>query len=72
NRVWDNIECFDAFSIKVALRDYNHKYDSLDMFSFLLLPLPKFKQDKYTIKIVYCPSVPDNSAHWQVFNDDQQ
>lgn len=63
NKVWDNIKCFDAFSIKVVLRDYNDKSDSLAIFASLLLPHPKFKQDTYTIEIVYHPSVPDNSSH---------
>ncbi|KAH9326762.1 hypothetical protein KI387_006940, partial [Taxus chinensis] len=55
-----------------VLRDYNDKADSLAVSASLLLPHPQFKQDTYSIEIVYRPSVPDNATHWQVFNDDQQ
>ncbi|KAH9323803.1 hypothetical protein KI387_018442, partial [Taxus chinensis] len=46
--------------------------DSLAVSASLMLSHPGLKTSKYTIEVVFRPSVPDNSQHWQVFNDDNQ
>ena len=47
NRVWDEIEGLDAFSIKAIQRKLNTKVDSLAISASLLLPDSKFKDKKY-------------------------
>jgi ribonuclease HI len=71
NRVLDEIESFEAFSIEEVPREMNSKADSLAVSASLLLPHPDFKDKKYQIEIVYRPVVPDNTESWQVFNDDK-
>ncbi|KAH9310678.1 hypothetical protein KI387_025713, partial [Taxus chinensis] len=51
NMVWDCIEDCEAFSIKSMFTEHNDKANSLVMLASLLLPHPKFKEDKYTIEI---------------------
>ena len=71
NRVWNEIEGLDAFSIKAMPRELNTKADSLVVFASLLLPHLEFKDKKYQIEIVYQASVPNNIDYWQVFEDDK-
>ena len=47
NRVWDEIEGLDSFSIRVVPREMNTKADSLAVSESLLLPHPDFKDKKY-------------------------
>ncbi|KAH9317232.1 hypothetical protein KI387_019001, partial [Taxus chinensis] len=65
NVVWDSIEEFETFSIESIPRAQNDMADSLAVSASLMLPHPCLKTDKYTIEMVFCPSVPDNSQHWQ-------
>ncbi|KAH9289324.1 hypothetical protein KI387_033441, partial [Taxus chinensis] len=50
----------------------NDMADSLAISASLMLPHLGLKMDTYTIEVVFHLSVPDNSQHWQVFNDDNQ
>lgn len=72
NRVWDEIEDFDAFSIEAIPREQNSKADSLVVSASLLIPHPEFVDDTYRVELIYQPSVPDNSEFWQVFENDKQ
>lgn len=72
NRVWDEIEGFNAFSIEEIPMELNSKEDSLAVSASLLVPHPKFAEETYRIYLVYCPNVPDNSDSWQVFENDKQ
>ncbi|KAH9324492.1 hypothetical protein KI387_004670, partial [Taxus chinensis] len=65
NAVWDIIEEFDAFSIGAIPRAQNDMADSLAVSASLMLPHPGLKTNKYTIEVVFRPSVPNNSQHWQ-------
>ncbi|KAH9316080.1 hypothetical protein KI387_024707, partial [Taxus chinensis] len=38
----------------------------------LLTPHLSLGKDKITIEMVFIPSVPHNTYHWQVFNDENQ
>lgn len=69
NRVWDEEEGLDAFSIEVVPREMNTKANSLAVFTSLLLPIPKFKDKKYQVEIVYQASISNNIEYWQVFED---
>ena len=71
NRVWDEIEGLDAFSIRAVPREMNTKVDSLVVSTSLLLPHLDFKDRKYHIEIIYQSAIPNNTESWQVFNDDK-
>ena len=64
NRVWDEIEGLDTFSIKSIPREMNSKANSLEVSASLLLPHPEFKDKKYQVEIVYRSSVLDNIEAW--------
>ena len=70
NRVWDEIEDFEAFSIEAIPKELNDKADSLAVSASLLIPHPNFINNKYSVKIIHRPSIPDNNNSWQVFKDD--
>ena len=70
NRVWDEIEDFEAFSIESIPRELNSREDSLVVLASLLIPHPNFIIDKYFVEIIRRPSVLDNNNSWQVFKDD--
>ncbi|XP_059066420.1 uncharacterized protein LOC131857730 [Cryptomeria japonica] len=72
NRVWDEIEDLDAFSIEAIPRELNSKVDSLAVSASLLVPHPKFVEDIYRVELIYRPNVPDNSDSWQVFENDKK
>lgn len=40
---------------------------SIDLFR-----IPKNFKSKYYIEVLYWPSIPNSTKHWQVFEDDQQ
>ncbi|XP_059071472.1 uncharacterized protein LOC131867183 [Cryptomeria japonica] len=61
NRVRDEIEAFDVFSIEAIPREFNSKEDSLVESAALLVPHPVFTIDTYRVELVYKPSVLDNS-----------
>ena len=71
NRVWDEIEGLDSFSIRAVPREMNTKVISLVVSTSLLLTHPNFKDKKYQIEILYRYVVPNNMESWQVFNDDK-
>ncbi|XP_059070549.1 uncharacterized protein LOC131860188 [Cryptomeria japonica] len=72
NRVWDEIEGFDAFSIEAIPRELNSKVDSLAVSISLLVPHPEFVEETYRIELIYRPSVSDNSDSWKVFENHKQ
>ncbi|KAH9302499.1 hypothetical protein KI387_014082, partial [Taxus chinensis] len=51
NKVWDEIEAFDAFFLKSVPRKKNDKADSLVDSSSLMIPHLEFDQVKYTIEM---------------------
>lgn len=71
NKVWDEIEGFDAFSIQAIPREQNTKVDSLVVSASLLIPHPKFDRSVYVVEMIYQPSVSENNQNWQVFADDK-
>ncbi|XP_057824544.2 uncharacterized protein LOC131036635 [Cryptomeria japonica] len=53
NRVWDEIEDFNAFSIEAIPRELNSKVDSLAVSASLLVPHPEFVEDIYRVELIY-------------------
>ena len=37
-----------------------------------LFPSDDFPHDKFSIELIYRPSIPDNITNWRVFEDDEQ
>lgn len=72
NRVWDEIEDFDAFSIQIVPREKNTREDLLATSVSLLLPHPEIEENQYKVEVLFRPNVPDNVEAWQVFNNDKQ
>lgn len=70
NRVWDEMECFDAFSIKAMPRKFNSRANALAGSTTLLIPHPAFGTYKYPIELIHRPSVLDNASSWQVLKND--
>ena len=63
NRVWDEIEHFDAFSLYVIPCEKNSKAYCLAISTSLLIPHPEFNRDIYTVEMIHRPSVSDNDRH---------
>ena len=61
NRVWDELEYFDAFSILVIPCEHNAKVDFLVVFVSLLIPYLEFNRDVYIVEMLYYPSVLDDN-----------
>ena len=57
NRVWDEIEHFNAFSLSTIPHEQNSKAECL------LIPHPEFNRDVYIVETIYKPSVPDNDKN---------
>ena len=34
-------------------------------------PSDEFSHDKFSIKLIYKPSIPDNIINWRIFDDDK-
>ena len=64
NRVWDELEEFEAFSIDSIPRELSNGEDALIGSTSLLIPHPDFLEGLYTIELFYWPNVPDNSISW--------
>ena len=37
-----------------------------------LFPSDDFSHDKFSVELIYRPSIPDNITNWRVFEDDEQ
>lgn len=71
NRVWDEIENLDAFSIQVIPKEQNARVDMLVSSSSLLLPCMEFKDNQYKVEVLFRPNVSNNVESWQVFSSDK-
>jgi ribonuclease HI len=63
---------FLAFNIIVVPRSKNLVVDSLATPSSRLSPLEDFEASKFSIELLYKPSVPNNITNWRVFEGDEQ
>jgi hypothetical protein len=66
------IECFEAFNITAIPRANNILVDSLATGASRLLPLEDYEASRFTVEILYKPSVPNNVSNWKFFEGDEQ
>jgi hypothetical protein len=62
----------EAFNIKSIPHSDNSKYDTLANAASKLSPSDDFTHNKFSIELIYEPSIPDNITNWIIFNDNQQ
>jgi hypothetical protein len=66
------IERFDAFNITTIPRAKNTLADSLATTASRLSPLEDYEASRFTVELLYKPSVPNNISNWKVFEGDEQ
>jgi hypothetical protein len=66
------IEHFEAFNIIVIPRVKNILADSLVTATSSLSPLEDYKVFRFTVELLYKPSIPNNISNWKVFEGDEQ
>jgi len=72
NVVWDAMEHFDALDLEAIPREQNSLADELAVAATTFQLSDELINDKIKMEVIFRPSVPDNSEHWQVFNDEKQ
>lgn len=72
NKVQDEIEDLDAFSIQAISREQNVRADMLAYSSSLLLNHLEFKDKEYKVEVLFRLNVPDNVESWKVFNNEKK
>ena len=70
--LWDVMEHFDAINLEAIPREKNASADELAVAASTLQLFDELIKEKIKMEIIFRPSVPDNSKHWQVFNDEKQ
>ena len=70
--VWDLMNTFEAFNIKSIPHTLNYEADMLPTVASNLCPSDNFSHDKFSIELIYRPSIPNNITNWRVFEDDDQ
>jgi len=63
-------EHFIAFNISSIPRLQNESADLLANVASKLIPFEDFSPDRFSIELIFRPSIPDNITNWRVFNDD--
>jgi hypothetical protein len=66
------IEHFEAFNITTIPRAKNILVDSLATAASRLSPLEDYEASRFTVELLYKPSVPNNISNWKVFEGDEQ
>jgi hypothetical protein len=66
------IEHFEAFNVTTIPRTNNTLVDSLATVALRLSPLEYYEASRFTMELLYKPSVPNNISNWKVFEGDEQ
>jgi hypothetical protein len=66
------IEHFQAFNITTVLRTKNILANSLAIATSRLSPLEDYEGSRFTVELLYKPSVPNNISNWKSFEGDEQ
>ena len=72
NAVWDTMEHFDALNLEAIPREQNSLADELAVAATTFQLFDELINDKIKMEVIFRPSVPYNSEHWQVFNDENK
>ena len=67
--VQDLTEHFIAFNISSIPRLQNASADLLANVASKLIPSKDFSPDRFSIELIFRPSIPDNITNWRIFND---
>jgi len=62
---------FLAFNISSIPRIQNASADLLSNVASKLIPLEDYSLDRFSIELIFGPSILDNITNWLVFNDDE-
>jgi ribonuclease HI len=65
------IEHFEAFNITTVPRTKNTLVDSLATAASRLSSLEDYEASRFTVELLYKPSVPNNIYNWKVFEGDE-
>jgi ribonuclease HI len=65
------VEHFEAFNITVIPRAKNTLADSLVTAASRISPLEDYEASRFTVEILYKPSIPNNISNWKVFEGDE-
>jgi hypothetical protein len=65
------IEHFEAFNITVIPRAKNILVDSLATATSRMSPLEYYEASRFTVELIYKPSMPKNISNWKVFEGDE-
>ena len=68
--VQDLTSHFTAFNISPIPRLENASVDLLANVSSKLIPPGYYSPDRFSIELIFRPSIPDNITNWRVFNND--
>ena len=71
HKVLSPVDGFKYFNINFIPRDKNIVIDPFVTVASLLSPLEDFEISKFSIELIYWPSIPNNITNWRVFDDDQ-
>ena len=63
-------EHFLAFNISSIPRLQNASTDLLANVASKLIPSEDFSPNRFSIELIFRPSIPDNITNWSIFNDD--
>ena len=66
--VQDLISHFIAFNISPIPRSQNAADDLLANVASKLLPSKDYSLDRFSVELIFRPSVPENVTNWRVFN----
>jgi hypothetical protein len=65
------IQHFEAFNITVVPKTNNTLIDSLATATLRLSPLEDYEASRFTMELLYKPSIPNNISNWKVFEGDE-
>jgi len=65
------IEHFEAFNVTSIPRTKKILADSLATVASRLSPLEDYEASRFTMEVLYKPSVPKNISYWKVFEGDE-
>jgi hypothetical protein len=65
------IEHFEAFNTTLVRRTKNTVANSLAIASSRLSPLEDYEASRFSVELLYKPSVPNNISNWKVFEGDE-
>ena len=63
---------FEYFNIRSIPHSLNSEVDLLANAASNICPSNDFSHDKFSVELIYMPSILDNITNWRMFEDDEQ